>query len=154
MQAEIQRRAQQELEARKLARRQAEHVLHESAPPPHLTPERHETLLPELEASTRAFVAPFMGSLITPPSLPTFPIPRQMPPAVDMPYDYPYPRGRGDGTVYDRLHVPGPREQLTFDMLRSTGPLLALMPQEIEDSLITPGTAGFPTRQDPLTFPN
>ena len=79
-----------------------------------------------------------------------------MPPAGEatmMPYDDPYPRGRGDGTVYDRLNVPGPREQLTFDMLRSKGPLLALMPQETEDSLITPGTASLPTRQDPLRFP-
>ena len=40
LQAEIQRRAQQELEARDMARRQAENVLHESAPPPHLTPEK------------------------------------------------------------------------------------------------------------------
>ena len=79
-----------------------------------------------------------------------------MPPAGEatmMPYDYPYPRGRGDGTVYDKLNVPGPREQLTFDMLRSTGPLLALMPPETEDSLITPGAASMPTRQDPLRFP-
>ena len=45
LQAEAQRRAQQDLEAREMARRQAGNVLHACASPPHLAPERSDPCL-------------------------------------------------------------------------------------------------------------